>query len=143
MTHGISNRRTQIGRLSLFFVLALLLGRSDGHAEGVTTKSDDPAKSIEVSVDNATVRDVLAAKRDKYGVELAGDGEAGASDPMTVTLQGNLPTILERLLRNQNYMIVRSKKNVTGVEKVLIAVPVGSKESKTSPAQPPEPTPMP
>jgi len=143
MTHGISNRRTQIGRLSLFFVLALLLGRSDGHAEGVTIKSDDPAKSIEVSVDNATVRDVLAALRDKYGVELAGDGEAGASDPMTVTLQGNLPTILERLLRNQNYMIVRSKKNVTGVEKVLIAVPDGSKESKTSPAQPPEPTPMP
>jgi len=143
MTHGISNRRTQIGRLSLFFVLALLLGPSDGHAEGVTIKSDDPAKSIEVSVDNATVRDVLAALRDKYGVELAGDGEAGASDPMTVTLQGNLPTILERLLRNQNYMIVRSKKNVTGVEKVLIAVPDGSKESKTSPAQPPEPTPMP
>lgn len=143
MTHGISNRRTQIGRLSLFFVLALLLGHSDGHAEGVTIKSDDPAKSIEVSVDNATVRDVLAALRDKYGVELAGDGEAGASDPMTVTLQGNLPTILERLLRNQNYMIVRSKKNVTGVEKVLIAVPDGSKESKTSPAQPPEPTPMP
>jgi len=143
MTHGISNRRTQIGRLSLFFVLALLLGRSDGHAEGVTIKSDDPAKSIEVSVDNATVRDVLAALRDKYGVELAGDGEAGASDPMTVTLQGNLPTILERLLRNQNYMIVRSKKNVTGVEKVLIAVPDSSKESKTSPAQPPEPTPMP
>jgi len=143
MTHGISNRRTQIGRLSLFFVLALLLGHSDGHAEGVTIKSDDPAKSIEVSVDNATVRDVLAALRDKYGVELAGDGEAGASDPMTVTLQGNLPTILERLLRNQNYMIVRSKKNVTGVEKVLIAVPDSSKESKTSPAQPPEPTPMP
>jgi hypothetical protein len=143
MTHGISNRRTQIGRLSLFFVLALLLGPSDGHAEGVMIKSDDPAKSIEVSVDNATVRDVLAALRDKYGVELAGDGEAGASDPMTVTLQGNLPTILERLLRNQNYMIVRSKKNVTGVEKVLIAVPDGSKESKTSPAQPPEPTPMP
>jgi hypothetical protein len=143
MTHGISNRRTQIGRLSLFFVLALLLGRSDGHAEGVTIKGDDPAKSIEVSVDNATVRDVLAALRDKYGVELAGDGEAGASDPMTVTLQGSLPTILERLLRNQNYMIVRSKKNVTGVEKVLIAVPDGSKESKTSPAQPPEPTPMP
>lgn len=143
MTHGISNRRTQIGRLSLFFVLALLLGHSDGHAEGVTIKSDDPAKSIEVSVDNATVRDVLAALRDKYGVELAGDGEAGASDPMTVTLQGNLPTILERLLRNHNYMIVRSNKNVTGVEKVLIAVPDGSKESKTSPAQPPEPTPMP
>jgi len=143
MTHGISNHRTQIGRLSLFFVLALLLGHSDGHAEGVTIKSDDPAKSIEVSVDNATVRDVLAALRDKYGVELAGDGEAGASDPMTVTLQGNLPTILERLLRNQNYMIVRSKKNVTGVEKVLIAVPDSSKESKTSPAQPPEPTPMP
>jgi hypothetical protein len=62
---------------------------------------------------------------------------------MTVTLQGNLPTILERLLRNQNYMIVRSKKNVTGVEKVLIAVPDGSKGSKTAPAQPPEPTPMP
>jgi hypothetical protein len=116
----------------------LLVGRSDVLAEGVTIKSDDPAKNIEVNVDNATTRDVLVALRDKYGVELAGDGEAGGSDPITVTLQGSLPAILERLLRNQNYMIVRSNKNVTGVEKVLIAVSNRSKGSKM-----PEPTPMP
>jgi hypothetical protein len=38
-------------------------------------------------------------------------------------------------------MIVRSKKNVTGVEKILIAVPSVPKDSKTTPA--PDPTPMP
>jgi hypothetical protein len=107
----------------------------------VTIESANPAQSIKIDVDNGTIRDVLQALRDKYGVELAGDGEAGSNGPMTVTLQGSLPVILERLLRNQNYMIVRSKKNVTGVEKILIAVPGVSKDSKTSPA--PEPTPMP
>jgi hypothetical protein len=128
---------------ALFFVLALLLGHTNARAEGVTIESANPAQNIKIDVDKGTVRDVLQALHDKYGIELAGDGEAGSNDPMTVTLQGSLPGILERLLRNQNYMIVRSKKNVTGVEKILIAVPGVSKDAKTSSPSAPEPTPMP
>ncbi len=79
---------------------------------------------------------------DKYGVALAGDGEAGTDSPITLTLEGNLPTILDRLLRNQNYMIVRSKTNVTGVEKILVAAPDPPK-AKAPAARPQEPTPMP
>ena len=115
---------------------------NDAHAEGVTIESDDPAQSIKVEVDNATIRDVLQALHDTYGIGLAGDDEAGTDDPITLTLEGSLPAILERLLRNQNYMIVRSEKNVTGVEKILIAVPVPPK-GKTPGSPPEEPTPMP
>jgi len=122
--------------------LAIFAVRPDADAEGVTIASDNPAQSIKLEIDKATVQDVLQALHDKYGIALAGDGEAGTDGPITLTLEGSLPTILDRLLRNQNYMIVRSKTNVTGVERILVAVPDPSKgKAPVSPAQ--EPTPMP
>lgn len=126
----------------IVLILALFVALTDAHAEGVTIESDDPAQSIKLEVNNATIRDVLQALHDKYGVALTGDGEAGTDGLMTLTLEGSLPAILERLLRNQNYMIVRSTKNVTGVEEILIAVPSVPK-GKTPASPPEEPTPMP
>ncbi len=124
---------------ALLFALALVLGQSELRAEGVTIESDNPSRSIKLEVDKATVGDVLQALHDKYGVEIAGNTEVGSDDPISVTFEGSLPNILERLLRNQNYMILRSKKNVTGVEKILIAVSDHSKITKSAP--PPTGTP--
>jgi hypothetical protein len=128
--HGERMART------LVFALALIFTSSDLRADGVNIESDNPATSIKVQVDKATIGDVLQALHEKYGVELAGNLDADSDAPMSTTFQGRLPDILERLLRNQNYMLVRSKKNPTGVEKILIAVP-GSKAPKTAPAPAP------
>lgn len=137
------SRCTAFGRKcvarSLFFALALVTGQSELHAEGVTIESNDPARSIKLEVDKATVGEVLRALHDKYGVEVAGNADVGSDDPISVTLQGTLPNILERLLRGQNYMIVRSKKNVTGVEKILIGVSDHSEDTKTAPPPPAAP----
>ncbi|WP_177228013.1 hypothetical protein [Hyphomicrobium facile] len=97
----------------------------------MTIESVNPSQSIKVQVDKATIRDVLQALHDKYSVEVAANGDVGSDDLISVTFQGSLPEILGRLLRNQNYMIVRSKKNVTGVEKILIAFSDPSKGQKS------------
>jgi hypothetical protein len=131
--------RERMARI-LFCALALVLYRSELRAEGVNIESDNPAKHIRLEVDKATIGDVLQALHEKYGVELAGNLDAGSDSPISMTFQGSLPDILERLLRNQNYMIIRSKKNATGVEKILIVVPDPSKATKSAtPATPASP----
>jgi hypothetical protein len=87
-------------------------------AEGVTINGEHPAQKIDMNIDSAPLSEVLKALHEKYGIEIAGD--ADADDPISMTISGNLPSILERLLRNRNYMLVRSHKNITGVEKILI-----------------------
>ncbi|WP_414463650.1 hypothetical protein RLW55_10400 [Hyphomicrobium sp. B1] len=132
MTRGTSLGGKFAARAFLF-ALALVLGQSELRAEGVTIESDNPSQRIKLQVDKATVGEVLQALHDKYGVVVAGNTDIDSDDPISVTFQGSLPDILARLLRNQNYMIVRSKRNVTGVEKILIAVSDHSKDTKSPP----------
>ena len=72
-------------------------------AEGVTIKGEHPAQKIDMNIDSAPLSEVLKALHEKYGIEIAGD--ADADDPISMTISGNLPSILERLLRNRNYML--------------------------------------
>jgi hypothetical protein len=130
-------------------VLIYLLGCSTLYAQGVTIEGEHPAQSINISVDKVSIGAVLQALHDKYGIEVSGvDDTTVSNDPISVTLSGNLPSILERLLRNQNYLIVRSRKNVTGVEKILISAVTHDDASKNPPAndttaKPPPQPPMP
>lgn len=111
--------------------LISLLGHSTLHAEGVNIAGDNPAQSINITVDKASIGAVLQALHDKYGIEVSGINDDISKDPVSVTLSGSLPTILERLLRNQNYLIVRSQKNITGVAKILISTASPSDSSKS------------
>ncbi|MFA5958600.1 hypothetical protein [Hyphomicrobium sp.] len=114
-------------------VSIFLLGHSTLHAEGVTIDGDHPAQGIHMNVDKVSIGAVLQALHDKYGIEVSGMNDDISSDPISITLSGSLPNILERLLRNQNYMIVRSQKNITGVEKVLISAASAPDTSKSPP----------
>lgn len=135
-----SDTKTGI-RLAILSVLLFLAQPSKARAEGVTIESENPRQSISLKLENATIRNVLQAVHDKYGIEISFSDDPAFDDPVTATFEGNLPKILERMLRNQNYMLVHSAKNVTGVEKILIAVADRSKPLKSAPSA--EPTPMP
>ncbi len=113
--------RNGLRALPISAAFVCLLGFSALHAEGVTIDGDHPAQSININIDKASIGAVLQALHDRYGIEVSGTDGDISNDPISVTFTGNLPSILERLLRNQNYMIVRSRKNITGVEKVLIS----------------------
>ena len=111
-----------------------LIGPSMLHAEGVTIDGENPAKNLNINIDKVSIGAVLQALHDKYGIEVSGISDEISNDPISVTLSGSLPVILERLLRNQNYMIVRSRKNITGVEKILISATTPDSASKSAPA---------
>jgi hypothetical protein len=121
------------------FVLLCFLGDAPSHAEGVMIEGDHPAQRIDVNGDSASIATVLQTLREKYGIEISGADKLEADDPITLTISGNLPAILERLLRNQNYMLVRSPKNITGVSKILIAGASRGDASAKPPTKPPAP----
>jgi hypothetical protein len=125
--------RNALRALPLGAAFVCLLGHSALYAEGVSIESEHPAQSININIDKVSIGAVLQALHDKYGIEVSGIDQDISNDPISVTLTGNLPSILERLLRNQNYMIVRSRKNITGVEKILISAASPADTSKSPP----------
>ncbi|SFV37350.1 hypothetical protein [Hyphomicrobium facile] len=130
--------------LPLAAAVTCLLGSSALLADGVTIAGESPAQSLDISIDKAPISAVLQALHEKYGIEVINNSTDLASDQVSLTLTGSLPSILERLLRNQNYMIVRSEKNATGVERILISAASPPGPPKSTPGAPrEEPPPMP
>lgn len=100
--------------------LVALLWQTPLQASTITISGDNQSQDIVVTIGNATVDAVLMELRTKYGFEIDGLQNANKGDPISATMNGNLRSILERLLRNWNYMIVRSETAEDRVEKVLI-----------------------
>jgi hypothetical protein len=102
-----------------FFVACLL---SSGPLEAATVKvtGDTPRQDITVSIEDAKVDAVLEDLRKRYGFEVAGLENATHGDALSATMSGSLQNVIERLLRNWNYVIVRSPDNESGIAKVMI-----------------------
>lgn len=127
-------------------VLGILIGAmpvSPVFADGVTIESEAPARSISITIENASTWSVLQALHDKFAIELDGPDAAVPPEPISMTLSGTLPSILERLLRNQNYMLVRSDQNVTGVAKILVLAASEKAPAKAPATDAPKPQEMP
>jgi hypothetical protein len=122
--------------ISESFVLVCLLGQAPLHAEGITIEGRQPSLKIDMKIDDEPIGTVLQTLHEKYGIEISGADKLEGNDPISLNLSGNLPAILERLLRNQNYMIVRSPKNQTGVAKIMIAG-ASHHDASGNPATPP------
>lgn len=101
-------------------VAAVLLWQTPLHAANIKIDGDDPRRSITVTIENATVDLVLEDLRTKYGFEVGGLKNANKGEPISATMSGDLRSVLERLLRNWNYMIVRSPNKTGVIDKVVI-----------------------
>src|SRR5262249_23638102 len=105
-------------------------------ANPITIEGDDPRGSISLTVNQATVASVLEQLRSKFGFNVEG-AERLQSEPVSLRADGPLPAILERLLRNWNYVIVKAKESPSGIGKVLIInSDFGSGAPKPSPVAP-------
>jgi len=89
-------------------------------AASVTVTGDDPRQTIRVTIEDATMDYVVADLRKKYGFDVSGLSNDNRGEPQTMTISGSLQSVLERLLRNWNHMIVRSPDNTSGIAKVMI-----------------------
>jgi hypothetical protein len=89
-------------------------------ASAVVINGDEPRQQITVVPENSTVDRILQDLSARYGFEIKGIQNVGAGDTLSPTLSGSLYKVLGRLLRNRNYVIVRSPDNACGIAKVII-----------------------
>jgi hypothetical protein len=94
--------------------------RTPALAASVTVSGESPGGAITLTIEDATVDLVLEDLRKKYGFEVGGLEHARSGDAVSATMSGSLRSILERLLRNRNHLIVRSPDNESGIAKVVI-----------------------
>jgi hypothetical protein len=89
-------------------------------AAAVTVKGDAPRQNITLTIEDAKVDAVLEDLRKRYGFEVSGLENANGGEAQSATMSGSLQSVIERLLRNWNHMIVRSPDNESGIAKVMI-----------------------
>jgi hypothetical protein len=109
---------SRLARAVLIF--GCLLSPAALRAEPVAVTGDAPRQGITVTIENATIDVVLEDLHQRYGFEVSGLENAKQGEPLSATLSGSLQSVLERLLRNWNHMIVRSADNESGIAKVMI-----------------------
>jgi hypothetical protein len=102
------------------FVSSLLLSSQPVHAAAITVEGDAPLKSITVTIEGATLKNIVGELSQKYGFEVQGLDDMTSTDTLLASLSGSLRSVLESLLRNCNYMLVSSAENKSGIERVVI-----------------------
>jgi hypothetical protein len=101
-------------------VISCLFLQTPVLAASITVNGDSPLRSITVTIENATVDLVLEDLSKKYGFQVGGLQNVNKGDPLSATMTGSLQSVLGRLLRNWNHMIVQSSDNDRGIVKVMI-----------------------
>ena len=102
------------------FVSGLLLLSQPVHAAAITVEGDAPLESITITIEGATLNNVVGELSQKYGFEVQGLDDMTSTDTLSASLSGSLRSVLESLLRNCNYMLVSSAENKSGIERVVI-----------------------
>ena len=102
------------------FVSGLLVSSQPVRAAAITVEGDAPLKSITVTIEAATLSNVVRELSQKYSFEVQGLDDMNSTETLSATMSGSLRGILEGLLQNCNYMLIRSEDNKSGVEKLII-----------------------
>jgi hypothetical protein len=108
-------------RLAIVVFLAGCLAAShDLAAATIDVSGNAPRTSISVSIKDAKIVAVLRELQSRFGFEIVGLENAAEGDALSMTVSGSLSSVLERLLRNRNHMLVRSPDSPSGIAKVMI-----------------------
>ncbi len=120
--------------ISATMLCVFLLPASPLLAAGLTIVGDGPRDNITLTVEDMAVGAILQNLGAKYGFGIGGADKVGEGDDMlSATLSGNLYSVIERLLRNRNHVIIRSADTVSGIERViLIEAAYGARQPKVA-----------
>ena len=116
---GTCELKSAVSRLAVF-MSGLLLSSQLARAAEITIEGDAPLKSITVTLEGGTSKDVVRELSQKYGFEVQGLDNINSNASLSTTMSGNLRSIVESLLRNCNYMLFRSTDNKSGIDRVII-----------------------
>lgn len=111
---------------------AVLLCAQPLLAASLSVAGDSPQDNVTLTIEDMAMGAILQDLGAKYGFEILGSEKVDeGSDTLSVTLSGNLYSILERLLRNRNHVIVHSADTVSGIKKVIVIDAVyGARQAK-------------
>jgi hypothetical protein len=98
---------------------ALSLPFPPGWAGEARLVAADSADQVVVEVGDADAGEVLEALSARFGFAVEGHPQAGRAMRYSGLLHGSLDQLVERLLRNEEHVVVRSAKAVAGVSKVV------------------------
>lgn len=120
-----------------FWAVLLLISAAQPIAAGVGTEPVEIANEPETGLvtivaEHASLDEILEklAEQFEFNIEHGAEVKAVAA-PFSIKVSGTLETVLKRLLRNRNYLIVRSSGDSEKVEKIVILTATeGSPPSK-------------
>jgi hypothetical protein len=95
----------------------LLLSAHPVRAAAISIEGDAPLKSISVTIDGATLHNVVQELSQRYGFKVQG---LSSTETLSINLSGSLWTVLEGVLRNCNYILIRSTVKMSGLERVIV-----------------------
>jgi hypothetical protein len=104
----------------LTMMVACLISATMAQAAGVRMSGSAPRQDVTVTINDATVDIVLDQLRKRYSFEVSGLENAAQGEAISTTMSGSLYSVIERLLRNWNHMIVRSPDNKSGIAQLVI-----------------------
>jgi len=118
----LRRRRRGHGRLlrsvaGLYLVSCVPLAATP-QAATATVTCKDRQQHISVDIENAALPAILDQLSKCFDFEVEGLQNAERGETLSTTISGTLPRVLTRLLRNRNFMIVRSSDG--GVARVAI-----------------------
>lgn len=105
---------------SFVVLISLILLPSGSLASSVSIAGSNPRDEITLVVRNAKIGTVLRNLAQKYDFSIQGLEKTEKGEPLSLSMSGDLEGILQRVLRNWNYLIVRSPNVERPIEKVMI-----------------------
>jgi hypothetical protein len=97
--------------------------------------SDSGPKDVVIATDNATSEQILRVLATRFGFSVDHAAEANASIRFSGRLQGSLDRILDRVLRHEGHIIVRSAENSAGIRQVILLAPHAPAVTVTAPSE--------
>ena len=86
----------------------------------INIQKHEENKKVIIDVKDATITDVLDEIGKSFQINVKGLEENRTNEKISVKYEGNLKSILGRLLKNRNYLIVHSSNNKNTIEKLVI-----------------------
>ena len=104
----------------LLCVVTIFFSSSIAFSANVKIKGSDPQQNLVIETSDANLSDVLNNISETFNFKVKGLHKVANSDRYSITYRGKLNDILQRLLRNRNYMIIRSADSNKTIERLVI-----------------------
>lgn len=115
--------RVMAAILSVSLFLIFVLGRPTLAAEAIAIKARTDNGRLTVTVKDARLDQVLVHLGQRFGFKIERRGKQRPKDKITTIYQGSLDSVVNRLMRHTNHLIVRAPGDNARIVKLVLFPP--------------------